>query len=95
MWSIKKQEIAIDLLKNKIVALERMMEDRRNDIRELSVHLESMDSQLKSSDSSKLLGRLEDLELWRGKIHNLLVEKSPATSKERLTPYGRMFRGKV
>ena len=36
-----------------------------------------------------LQGRVEDLELWRGKIHNLLISISPTTKQERPSPTAR------
>ena len=39
-----------------------------------------------------LKGRVEDLELWRGKIHALMVEKTPKNN-DKLSKYGRYVAG--
>lgn len=36
------------------------------------------------SSDTNLKSRLEDLELWRGKMHELLITTTPATKKEKL-----------
>lgn len=43
-----------------------------------------------NSTPSGLLSRLEDLELWRGKVHKLLCEVKP-TGEEKLSKQGRGF----
>jgi len=45
--------------------------------------LENKPTPLQSSDTT-LKSRLEDLEVWRGKMHELLITTTPATKKEKL-----------
>lgn len=47
----------------------------------------------KIKDNSNLTGRIEDIEIWRAKIHDMLVTKNPVTEKERLTATARKKRG--
>lgn len=42
---------------------------------------------------AKLLLRLEDLEMWRSKIHDMLTTKNPVTLKEKLSPIARKWKG--
>lgn len=39
--------------------------------------------------------RLEKLELWRGELHRMLVEPTPATGRPKLTKTGRFLRGRI
>jgi len=39
-----------------------------------------------------LKGRIEDLEIWRGKIHAMMIEKTPK-GQDKLTRFGRFVAG--
>lgn len=75
---LKKNNPEVDALKAEIAALRARIEAQ--EARQLA--------------PIELKGRIEDLELWRGKIHKMLVENTPAGS-DRLSRFGRHFRGKI
>lgn len=49
--------------------------------------------QEKDAPSAELKSRIEDLELWRGKIHKMAIDVSPVTGKEKLSKSGRRIFG--
>ena len=40
------------------------------------------------STPQKIESRIEDLELWRSKVHALMIEKTPS-NKEKLSPFAK------
>jgi hypothetical protein len=46
---------------------------------------------LEFSGLGTIKSRLEDLELWRAKIHNLMIEKTPIKKVEKISRFGSKF----
>jgi len=59
-----------------------------DELKEIKHKLNSKNTDCDSTELIQLKSRLEDLELWRGKIHSLLISSTP-TGKEKLSNIGR------
>ena len=42
-------------------------------------------------DNNGLLGRVEDLEVWRAKVHSMMILINPVSKKERLSPIAKKW----
>ena len=61
---------------------------------ELHSRITALERSQTNSPSSAIVSRLEDLELWRGKIQEMAIQKTP-TGRETFTKFGkRMFGGR-
>lgn len=58
----------------------------------LSSELTSLRNMKQADDPKGLIGRVEELELWRARMHAMLTEVSPATGKEKLSKAARILR---
>lgn len=86
--NIEYQQLAerIEFLTNKSDSLELDLENLKGVVFRLLDEINS--EKLKPNSPSQLTSRIEDLELWRTKIHNLAVEITPVKKQEKLTRFG-------
>jgi hypothetical protein len=42
-------------------------------------------------EQNGLMGRIEDLEIWRAKVHGLMIMTNPISKKERLSPIAKKW----
>ena len=79
-WLVKK-------LENDLTRSQKEAEELKRDLKNLSDKINSLNTDLKLSTT--LSSRLDELELWRGKVHGLLIEQTP-TGRDKLTPLAKM-----
>ncbi len=76
----------------------KLWESKLNNVieenKKLHLEITSIKTSVMNSPSSDIKQRLEDLELWRGKVQDLLVGKTPQ-GKENLTTRGKRILGIV
>ena len=42
-------------------------------------------------ENNGLVGRIEDLEVWRAKVHSMMIMTNPISKKERLSPIAKRW----
>ena len=76
-------------------AIEVLQEHSRahhNELEKLRARVAELEGQrVAVQPTAALEDRINALELWKGKVHRLLVEETPATGREKLTKQGRSF----
>jgi len=81
-------------LKKEIEILRQDLKDQKVAIATLVTSTGELKLSLKNAPSfdTGLKSRIEDLELWRGKIHNLAIDKTPL-GREKLSKHGKRIFG--
>jgi len=62
--------------------------DRADQWKAIKDAMEAVGKPAPAPDLTTLKSRVEDMELWRGKLHAMLTEISPNTGKEKLSKTG-------
>lgn len=85
MWNTSRNEEALIVVQEHT----RAHHDEIQKLRDRVAVLEARPSAQPSQDLARLEDRINGLELWKGKVHKLLVEESPATGREKLSRAGK------
>ncbi len=88
----KDQYTLINELVEKIKKLEFEIENNKNNLRSDLQFITTRIDKIPITSTIEFKSRLEDLELWRGKMHNLAVEKTPA-GRDKLNKTGKKIFG--
>lgn len=87
-WSEESIKRMIDGQQTMVTEFARSYSEEISKLRERVAHLEQTQPSVLSVDT---VSRIEALELWRGKVHGMLIEQTP-TGKEKASSLGKRIR---
>ena len=96
-FKVKKEELEVntelEAFCSRLDSIEKRIETIQTSH---NVILEQLNKIILNDNSiSKFNGRLEDLELWKAKIHNLMVGGTPIKKEEKITRFGRSIMSRL